>query len=65
MNGRFPYATLHLWKTKGARKAIDYQVKLSGLSPDEAKKYLQKCIVTEGQPHLYDLYVGGDVGTEA
>lgn len=59
MDGRFPFATLHIEKTQGFEEAALYQERWSGMSLVDSAEYVRRCIVTEGYPHMIDLYEEG------
>jgi len=57
IRGSYPYAVLHMYKTKGFRAAAEYAIRVSKekLSPEEAKRYVRDVIKTNGRPDLIDL----------
>jgi hypothetical protein len=61
VRGRFPYATLYMYRTEEFPKVIAYIERLSGISRNEAIQYANDVVRTEGRPSILDLIVKDDL----
>lgn len=57
MKGNYPYAVLHIYKTKGFKEAMAYAFRVAKEKPsvEEARQYVRDVIKTNGRPDLIDL----------